>query len=163
MDRRMQNGRSARVRALFSGVAVVLGVAVAALFAVGQSSGEEMTWEERNIAVGVECLRIQVADTPEQKGQGLRGRENLGEFDGMLFPYEFSSDQRAFTMSGVKFPLTIGFYDDAGVRVDALDMEPCSGDDSSCPLYRSKAPFRSALEVDKGALPDGSYVPTCPA
>jgi uncharacterized membrane protein (UPF0127 family) len=128
-----------------------------------QSGSDEPTWEERNIAIGIQCLRIQVADTPQKMGQGLRGRDSLGELDGMLFPYSFSSDQRAFTMSGVKFPLTIGFYDDAGQRVDALDMEPCSDDERSCPLYRSKAPFRTALEVAKGQLPDGSYIPTCPA
>jgi uncharacterized membrane protein (UPF0127 family) len=127
------------------------------------SGGEELTWEERNIAVGVRCLRIQVADTPQKMERGLRGRDSLGEFDGMLFPYEFSSDQRAFTMSGVKFPLTIGFYDDAGSRVDAVDMEPCSDDERSCPLYRARGPFRTALEVARGQLPDGPYVPTCPA
>jgi hypothetical protein len=127
------------------------------------SASEEFTWEERNIAIGVRCLRIQVADTPQKMEQGLRGRDDLGGFDGMLFPYSSTSDQRAFTMSGVKFPLTIGFYDDAGGRVDALDMEPCADDERSCPLYRPRAPFRTALEVAKGQLPDGGYVPVCPA
>jgi uncharacterized protein len=127
-----------------------------------QSGSDDFTWEERNIAIGVECLRIQVADTPQKRERGLRGRDSLGEFDGMLFPYPSSSDQRAFTMSGVKFPLTIGFYDDAGRRVDALDMEPCPDDEQSCPLYRPRAPFRTALEVAQGQLPDGAYVPTCP-
>lgn len=128
-----------------------------------QSGSEELTWEERNIAIGIRCLRIQVADTPQKMGQGLRGRDSLGEFDGMLFPYSTTSDERAFTMSGVKFPLTIGFYDEAGQRVDALDMEPCPEDEQNCPLYRSAAPFRTALEVAQGRLPDGAYVPTCPA
>lgn len=125
------------------------------------SDAEEISWEEREIAIGVSCLRVQVADTPQKMGQGLRGRDSLGEYDGMLFPYQFSSDQRAFTMSGVKFALTIGFYDDAGMRVDAVDMEPCPDSESSCPLYRSKAAFKTALEVAKGQLPEGAYVPTC--
>jgi uncharacterized membrane protein (UPF0127 family) len=129
----------------------------------GQSGSGELTWEERNIAIGIRCLRIQVADTPQKMSQGLKGRDSLGEFDGMLFPYSTTSDQRAFTMSGVKFPLTIGFYDDAGRRVDALDMEPCPDDERNCPLYRAKGPFRTALEVAQGQLPDGAYVPTCPA
>jgi uncharacterized membrane protein (UPF0127 family) len=156
-----------------AGAGAVLAVALVALFVVDRplvgfgagssSDGGEVTFEEREIAIGVRCLRVQVAETPEQKHQGLRGRDSLGEFDGMLFPYESSSDQRAFTMSGVRFALTIGFYDDAGTRVDAVDMEPCPDDEASCPLYRSRAPFRTALEVAKGALPEGSYVPTCPA
>jgi uncharacterized membrane protein (UPF0127 family) len=119
------------------------------------------TYEERRIAIGERCLRTQVADTEEKRRQGLRGRDSLGEFDGMLFTFD-SSAERSFTMAGVTFPLTIGFYDDAGVRVDAQDMEPCSGDEASCPQYRSKAPFRTALEMAKGQLPDGPYVPTCP-
>jgi len=127
------------------------------------SGSDEVTWEEREIAVGIRCLRVQVADTPQKMGQGLKGRDSLGEFDGMLFPYSSSSDQRAFTMSGVKFPLTIGFYDDAGRRVDAVDMAPCPEGERDCPLYRSSAPFRTALEVAQGQLPDGAYVPTCPA
>jgi uncharacterized membrane protein (UPF0127 family) len=119
------------------------------------------TYEERRIAIGERCLRTQVADTAEKQNQGLRGRDSMGDFDGMLFTFD-SSAERSFTMAGVKFPLTIGFYDDAGVRVDAQDMEPCSGDDGSCPQYRSRAPFRTALEMAKGQLPDGPYVPTCP-
>jgi hypothetical protein len=119
------------------------------------------TYEERNVGIGDQCLRVQVADTQEKQSKGLRDRESLGDYAGMLFTFD-SSSERAFTMAGVKFPLTIGFYDDGGVRVDALDMEPCSGDDASCPQYRSKAPFRTALEVAKGHLPDGPYVPTCP-
>lgn len=167
MDRRVRRGGA---WARFGGGAAVLAVMVLPVAAVPllgmaqakEAGGEEMTWEEREIAVGIRCLRIQVADTPEKQGQGLRGRDSLGELDGMLFPFD-STGQRAFTMSGVKFPLTIGFYDDAGNRVDALDMEPCSDDEGSCPLYQSKAPFRTALEVAKGQLPEGSYVPTCPA
>ncbi|MGH9042094.1 MAG: DUF192 domain-containing protein [Acidimicrobiia bacterium] len=126
------------------------------------ADAQEITWEEREIAVGVRCLRVQVADTPEQKRQGLRNRDSLGEYDGMIFPYKFSSDQRAFTMSGVKFALTIGFYDDAGMRVDAVDMEPCPDAESACPLYRSRGPFRTAIEVAKGQLPDGPYMASCP-
>lgn len=174
MDGRVQDapvgrvgGRRRRAWARFGGGVAVLAGLVVPVAAIGmvqanQSGGEEMTWQEREIAVGVRCLRIQVADTPEKQGQGLRGRDSLGELDGMLFPFD-STGQRAFTMSGVKFALTIGFYDDAGHRVDALDMEPCSDDEGSCPLYQSKAPFRTALEVAKGQLPEGSYVPTCPA
>ena len=164
--------RERRTWARLAGAGAVLAVALVALlfldgplvgFGAPSPDNGEVTFEEREIAIGVRCLRVQVAETPEQKHQGLRGRDSLGEFDGMLFPYAFSSDKRAFTMSGVRFALTIGFYDDAGIRVDAVDMEPCPYDEASCPLYRSRAPFRTALEVAKGRLPEGSYLPICPA
>jgi uncharacterized membrane protein (UPF0127 family) len=123
------------------------------------SAGE---FPERKIAVGARCLRMQVADTPERRAQGLKNRDSLGKFDGMLFQFDHTVSQTFFTMSEVHFPLTIGFYDETGLRVDAEDMEPCSGSNSTCPKYGSRAPFKSAVEVAKGKLPDGPLVPTCP-
>jgi len=58
-------------------------------------------------------------------------------------------------VTDVKVPLTIGFYNESGLRVDATDMTPCSGSDSSCPSYGSKDNFNVAIETLKGKLPDG--------
>jgi len=65
-------------------------------------------------------------------------------------------------MSDVKFPLTIGFYDESGLRVDAVDMELCSGTDGTCPSYGSQGDFKVALETPKGKLPDGPLT-ACPS
>jgi uncharacterized membrane protein (UPF0127 family) len=126
------------------------------------ADGEASPFTEQRIMIGERCLTVQVADTPEERAQGLRGRDDLGKFDGMLFVFEADSNAQ-FTMSGVKFPLTIGFYEGiAGSQVDAVDMEPCP-DGKDCPTYGSKAPFRNALEVDRGDLPAGAYTGGCPA
>lgn len=117
-----------------------------------------LTFEERRILVGETCILVQVANTPEQRSQGLKDRDDLGEYKGMLFEWD-SMGSRGFTMSGVRFPLTIGFYDDAGTRVDALDMDTCS---EECPTYSSRAPFHNALEVARGELPDGPLGGACP-
>lgn len=106
------------------------------------------------VLVGTECLLVEVASDPGHRAVGLRGRPTLRPFDGMLFVYETDTGT-AFTMAGVLIPLTIGFYDPGGVPVGRLDMEPCAGPDQACPLYRPPAPFRYALEVDQGQLPDG--------
>ena len=121
-----------------------------------------LTFEERRIAVGVRCLRVQVANTPEQRAQGLKNRDSLGEFHGMLFEFE-QPVQAQFTMSEVRFPLTIGFYDELGGRVDSKDMEPCAGETGDCPTYAASGPFKTALEVGRGQLPDGPLVSACPA
>lgn len=133
----------------------------------GDGAGETTTttglaFEERRIAVGARCLRVEVASTAEQRAQGLKHRESLGEFHGMLFEFD-EPVQARFTMSEVEIPLTIGFYDEAGVRVDAQDMEPCPGDADECPTYEAAAPFKTALEVARGQLPEGPYVGACPA
>ncbi|MGH8998583.1 MAG: DUF192 domain-containing protein [Acidimicrobiia bacterium] len=131
-------------------------------FPSAQATEGGFTWEERRIQVGESCILVQVADTPEKRSQGLRGRESMGIYDGMLFEFEQTSNAR-FTMSGVKFPLTIGFYDAAGTQVDAVDMEPCPENSINCPTYGSKAPFDNAIEVEQGELPGGSYTGNCPA
>lgn len=121
---------------------------------------EEEALTIQRIMIGDRCLKVQVADTPEERAMGLRGRDSLGEYDGMLFVFEADSNAQ-FTMSGVKFPLTIGFYEaTAGTQVDAVDMDVC---DKECPPHGSKATFRNALEVDQGELPAGAYTGTCPA
>ena len=124
---------------------------------------------EKKVGVGASCLRVQVADTPEKRSHGLRERVDMRGFDAMVFefpdvlpgPGMIDHTKLRFTMSGVKFPLTIGFYDESGLRVDAVDMETCSGTDATCPSYGSKGDFRTAIETPKGKLPDGPLV-ACP-
>ena len=125
---------------------------------------------EKKIGVGASCLRVQVADTPEKRSHGLRARADMDGFDGMVFEFSdvlpgpglIDHTKLRFTMSGVKFPLTIGFYDESGLRVDALDMETCSGADGECPSYGSQGGFRTVIETPKGKLPDGPLT-ACPS
>jgi len=117
---------------------------------------------ERRLLVGDRCLTVEVANTDEARAQGLRGRESLGRFNGMLFEFPQLTTAR-FTMSNTKIPLTVGFYDENGGFIQAVDMEPCpEGNEQNCPIYGANAPFRSALEVAKGQLPPGG-LGTCPA
>jgi uncharacterized membrane protein (UPF0127 family) len=119
---------------------------------------------EKKVGVGASCLRVLVADTPEKRAQGLRNRDNIDGFDGMVFEFgqAMNHEKTRFTMSDVRFPLTIGFYNESGIRVDATDMELCPGTDGSCPSYGSKEAFNTAIETPKGKLPDGPLT-ACPA
>jgi uncharacterized membrane protein (UPF0127 family) len=122
-----------------------------------------VTFEERRIMVGDRCLRVQVAASDEQKGLGLKNRESLGIYNGMLFEFEAMGD-RAFLTVDLRLPLTVGFYDEAGNRVDAQDMNPCPQGSTDCPTYGStKGPFKNALQVGQGQLPDGALTGPCPA
>lgn len=135
-----------------------------------QSTAAGPQFAEKRIGVGPSCLRVLVADTKEKRSQGLRNRPSVDPYDGMIFEFPdvlagggmMDATKTRFTMSGVEFPLTIGFYDEAGTRVDAVDMEPCSAGDGSCPSYGSQADFKTALEVPKGKLPDGPLT-ACPS
>jgi uncharacterized membrane protein (UPF0127 family) len=109
---------------------------------------------EATIRVGDELMQVVVADDDQERSRGLRGRDDIGEYDGMLFVFD-DSTSTAFTMSTVRTPLDIGFYDGEGRRVDRLRMQPCRFSESQCPLYRANGAFVYAIETLPGDLPRG--------
>lgn len=116
---------------------------------------------EVHLGVGDDCLRLVVADEVDERVQGLRGRSDLGSYDGMLFVYDAPADS-AFTMAGVPVPLDIGWYAASGRPVDRARMEPCAIDRDDCPLYSARSRYRFALETLGGELPAGG-LSACPA
>ena len=130
-------------------------------FAGGEDAAPGVTFAERRVMVGDRCLRVQVATTDQQKAQGLRNRSSLGIYNGMLFEFE-AMGNREFLSADIEIPLTVGFYDAAGNRVDAVEMQPCPDGSAACPKYgTTKGPFKTALQVGVGQLPDGPLGATC--
>ncbi len=109
---------------------------------------------QTRIEVGGKSLRVVVADTAEERSEGLRRRRTIGEYDGMLFVYT-EPVEISFTMSTVPVPLDIAFYDGDGRVVSRLRMRPCADADADCPSYSADAEFVYALETLKGELPKG--------
>ncbi len=111
------------------------------------------------ITVGGEEWLVAVADTPDERFQGLRRVADLGALDGMIFVYD-SERESSFTMRTVPIPLDIGFFDAAGALFDTVSMEPC-GDRSDCPSYFASGPFQFAIERAAGgweAVPIGAQL-----
>jgi uncharacterized membrane protein (UPF0127 family) len=106
------------------------------------------------IRVGGQPFEVVLADQGDERYQGLRERDDIGPYDGMLFVFDRPTST-SFTMSTVPVPLEIGFYDDDGRVVDRLLMQPCPDAQSQCPLYSAQGPFTYALETLQGDLPDG--------
>ena len=102
--------------------------------------------------------RVVVADTPARRERGLRnfdigGAGGLGPYAGMLFVQPRDSED-AFTMSGVGRPLDIAWYAADGSRIDSARMAPCPRRSAArCPLYRSRRPYRLALETPARTRP----------
>jgi uncharacterized membrane protein (UPF0127 family) len=92
-----------------------------------------------------------LAETAEQRSQGLMRRTDLAGHDGMIFRFE-ADTSGSFWMKDTPLPLSIAWFDAAGRFVSATDMEPCV-DLPACPTYGAAGPYRYALEVPKGALP----------
>jgi uncharacterized protein len=90
--------------------------------------------------------RLPVADTDAARERGLMGRTSLPPDGGMVFRFPSETDA-AFWMKDTSIPLSVAFIGDRRI-VDILDMAPC-GDDG-CPLYRSAASYRTAIEMHAG-------------
>jgi uncharacterized membrane protein (UPF0127 family) len=113
---------------------------------------------QADLAVGGRCLHVVVADDLTERVQGLRRRDNLGPYDGMLFAYD-EPTASTFTMSTVPVPLEIGFYAADGAPVSRRHMTPCPRAEADCPSYSSGSSFRYALEMLSGELPAGELSP----
>jgi uncharacterized membrane protein (UPF0127 family) len=107
------------------------------------------------IRVGNRTLRVVVADQDNERIQGLRERADIGPYKGMLFVFD-APTSTSFTMSTVKAPLAVGFYDRRGRVVDRLRMEPCPlTSEARCARYQPSGEFTYALETLVGDLPHG--------
>jgi uncharacterized protein len=102
-------------------------------------------------------LPVLVADTPEQRSQGLMEVTDLKGYAGMLFVFE-TVGTGGFWMKNTVLPLTVLYLDENGVEVSRAVMEPCV-DGNDCPGYPPEGPYFYALEMPTGS----ELLPTAPA
>jgi uncharacterized membrane protein (UPF0127 family) len=93
---------------------------------------------------------VLLAESTEQRRQGLQGVTDLQGYPGMLFRHAEDTNVR-YTMRNTPMPLSIAWFDASGALVSQTDMEPCENVDG-CPPYASAAPYRTSLEVPRGDL-----------
>jgi uncharacterized membrane protein (UPF0127 family) len=96
------------------------------------------------LTVKGEKVRVEVAQTEEEKARGLMFRESLGQNEGMLFVYD-REEILTFWMKNTPLPLSIAFLDQRGKIVDIQDMEPFS-----LRTHVSSFPAKYALEMNRG-------------
>ena len=94
-------------------------------------------------------FRVEVADDPQERNQGLMFRESMPRFAGMLFVYP-EPDRVAFWMKNTLIPLDMLFLDASGtvVKIHAgavpLDLTPIHGGNA----------IQYVLEVNAGLADD---------
>ena len=98
---------------------------------------------------GSVLIRVEVAQSAEQRSKGLMFRDSLPADAGMVFLF-FEPTQGGFWMKNTRIPLSIAFFGEGGEILDILDMKPCRAD--PCPTYTPDATYFGALEVNQGAF-----------
>jgi uncharacterized protein len=96
------------------------------------------------MTVGEQVFRLEIADDPDERAQGLMGREELPENHGMLFVFP-DIERRSFWMKDTLIPLSIAYINRHGEILEIHQMEPLSRDP-----VPSRYPVQYALEVPRG-------------
>jgi uncharacterized protein len=94
-------------------------------------------------------VRIEIAETPAQRQQGLSGRRALAANSGMAFLWK-GNVRGQFWMKDTSVPLSVAFWGQGGRVLRILDMAPCRL--VPCKIYDPHVAFRGALEVNRGAF-----------
>ena len=102
--------------------------------------------------IGGASYSVDMAVLPEERRQGLSGREHMAQDAGMLFVFE-EEQQLHFWMKEMRFPLDIIWIDAqcrlVGVSAEVPTPVPNAGNDE-IPRAQSPLPARFVLEVNAG-------------
>jgi uncharacterized protein len=88
-------------------------------------------------------LEVEIADTAQERAQGLMGRTEVPLDTGMLFVID--PPGRGFWMKGTGLQLTVAFIGECGEIVDFAELDPFSEE-----IKNTDQPYDFALEVDRG-------------
>jgi hypothetical protein len=105
------------------------------------------------VRIGNVTIRAEVADTPQERGRGLSGRDSMAEDAGMLFVLE-SERQPGFWMQGMRFPLDFVWISGDRRVVDLTEDLPAPDPAAPAEFARitPSAPVRYVLEVNAGTI-----------
>jgi uncharacterized membrane protein (UPF0127 family) len=131
-------------------LAVLLPVTGAGL--LHQGSNNSTDHETASVNVGdVMGVRVEVADSEQERESGLSGRSEVAAGTGMLFIWDTATPVD-FWMKDTRVPLDIVWLSgDTVVGVDT--MTPCLlPGKSHCPRWTSPGPITGALEAPRGTF-----------
>ncbi len=123
-------------------------IVVVLAFLLARYAGFWRTVTTRELKIGSVHFRVEIADTPIARAQGLSGREFLAPDEGMLFLFPFAGTQ-AFWMKDMKFPIDIIWIRDKEVVGMVIGAEPPEGD-SGPATYTSPEAADTVLEINAG-------------
>lgn len=123
----------------------------------GHQKSPEIFGGEVVVVIGEHELAAEIADTPDERAQGLSGRDFLRHDGGMLFlflPPAGGPEVQSFWMKEMKFPIDIIWIRDKKViGVEENVSQPLPDTPlSELPLYTSPGPVDMVFEVGAGVV-----------
>ena len=132
--------------------ALALGLALIAVVMVALSACRPVA----TVTVGSATWSVETAITPEEHYQGLSGRTELPQGEGMLFIFDHEQELK-FWMFDMNFPIDIIWIDSSCRVIDAtLNADPPAPGQSpvELPRFSPQAPAKYVLEVNAGEFED---------
>lgn len=107
-------------------------------------------WPTADIRIGGEVITVQVAATLYQQKKGLGGREDMGNIDGMLFPFD-ADGRHGIVMRDMEFPIDIVWLNN-GTVVDIAAEAPVEPEatEASLKRYYPRTDANAVLELPAG-------------
>ncbi|MEK7111720.1 MAG: DUF192 domain-containing protein, partial [Patescibacteria group bacterium] len=132
---------------------VVLLLAGTAIFiiAIGLLTQKVRTQEKKEIKIDNQTLKVEIADSEEERKIGLSGRKKLEEDGGMLFIFESENVFPSFWMKDMLIAIDIIWINDGEVVKIDKNVEPEPGKNTTeLTLYYPDKPIDYVLEVVSG-------------
>ena len=101
---------------------------------------------ERNILVDNRAYRLAVADTPEEREQGLQGCHQVPERSGMLFVFE-NRQIPTFWMKGMVIPIDIVWVREGKVVGIKANLPPLTNQTDNPQVYSPSIPIDAVIEL----------------
>ncbi len=107
--------------------------------------------QKRQIKVGNVTLHVEIADSEDERKNGLSGRNTLEENTGMLFSFEQEDVFPSFWMKGMLIPIDIIWIDEWEVVKIHENIQPePEKSDSELTKYYPDGPVDLIIEVNAG-------------
>ena len=107
--------------------------------------------QKRQIKVGNVTLSVEIADSEDERRNGLSGRSTLGKNDGMLFSFGQENVFPSFWMKEMLIPIDIIWIDEWEVVKIHENIQPePERRDSELTKYYPDGPIDYVLEVNAG-------------
>lgn len=115
-----------------------------------QASFASVVFSAEQIQIGRKIIRVEIADSDEERARGLMYRRGLNENEGMLFV--FPREQRlSFWMKNTFIDLSIAFFSKEKQLIEIQEMKAAKSEmQTYFESYISARPAQYALEMRRG-------------